>query len=597
MKITKIRIEGMHDVLDKTYTFGDITYINGKNGAGKSTILQAIQLGLLGYIPGYPKTNEGVFRHARSKCLSVTLTLDDGGVEFNIVRSWTADGQSVKYSETIPPALNLNAILQDIELPVFNFNDFTGLSANKMKEWFIAFLPDSDDSKIDWRKELTDSLGDLELTDSGLIDRMLDKISEYEKPGVSSVDVIKSANNMFKESEQYTKGEIDSLNKTIQSLTYYSDLKCGDEQELENQIAELSAKRDKVIQYNTAVSQRNTIVNKLANIEVLAGSYGEDMRVPKLNESITSSKAKIDELNGQIDELKNQLREADINANSYSGLANSSGLCPYTQEACKTAESKISEAKKAKAKADKACNEIRDKLNGLSAELNKAKSEYTSSSDSLRIIESNYREASMLSGMLKDLPEDPGVTLQEVTDSITQLTADLNKLKANNVYKRSIDTFTMNKFGYESNIKAYKIWTKLTGPNGLQNRVVSGPFDALTADMNKHLSAMFNEPTECKFNLSEKANSFSFGIMRDDKYILFETLSAGERCLYTLALLSCIIERTNSPVKLLIVDDLVDHLDDANAEFLFNSLANIKDIQIVLAGVKPCNIDSIKLSV
>ena len=40
MKIKSIYIDGLHNAISKTYTFGDIVYIFGNNGAGKSTLLR-----------------------------------------------------------------------------------------------------------------------------------------------------------------------------------------------------------------------------------------------------------------------------------------------------------------------------------------------------------------------------------------------------------------------------------------------------------------------------------------------------------------------------------------------------------------------------
>ena len=51
MRIKSVHIQGMHNVEDKTYQLSNATYFYGENGAGKSTVLQAIQLALLGYIP------------------------------------------------------------------------------------------------------------------------------------------------------------------------------------------------------------------------------------------------------------------------------------------------------------------------------------------------------------------------------------------------------------------------------------------------------------------------------------------------------------------------------------------------------------------
>ena len=91
-----------------------------------------------------------------------------------------------------------------------------------------------------------------------------------------------------------------------------------------------------------------------------------------------------------------------------------------------------------------------------------------------------------------------------------------------------------------------------------------------------------------QFNISNKANSFSFGLMRNGIYIPYDLLSSGEKCLYTLALMICITNRSKSPLKLLLLDDAFDHLDPQTIENTFTTLKNIPDIQFIFAGVQMC---------
>ena len=63
-KVKSITINGIHKIDHARYEFDQNTYICGPNGVGKSTILTAIQLALLGKIPGQPATNAAIFRHA-----------------------------------------------------------------------------------------------------------------------------------------------------------------------------------------------------------------------------------------------------------------------------------------------------------------------------------------------------------------------------------------------------------------------------------------------------------------------------------------------------------------------------------------------------
>ena len=65
-------------------------------------------------------------------------------------------------------------------------------------------------------------------------------------------------------------------------------------------------------------------------------------------------------------------------------------------------------------------------------------------------------------------------------------------------------------------------------------------------------------------------------------------LSSGEKCIYTLALMMSIVQRCNSPLNVIMIDDLLDHLDDENAKMMFDSLSKIEEEQFILAGVKEC---------
>ena len=90
MKLESIEIHGMHriDAKGKVYNLDDTNYLTGPNGAGKSTVLQAIQLALLGYIPGTDKKPAAIFAHACAPVMSVTATILNGGERITITRTY-----------------------------------------------------------------------------------------------------------------------------------------------------------------------------------------------------------------------------------------------------------------------------------------------------------------------------------------------------------------------------------------------------------------------------------------------------------------------------------------------------------------------------
>lgn len=146
--IKSIRIIGMHNVEDRTYTFNEVmNYFVGPNGAGKSTILNAIQLALLGYIPGTAKQTSQIMKHANGPIMDVTLTLSSNGNDVSIQRRWTNTGKTIKTTIIVTPSAyseyHIKSLVQQMEMPIFNFSDFVGMTANKMKEWFINYLPSS----------------------------------------------------------------------------------------------------------------------------------------------------------------------------------------------------------------------------------------------------------------------------------------------------------------------------------------------------------------------------------------------------------------------------------------------------------------------
>jgi DNA repair exonuclease SbcCD ATPase subunit len=127
MKIKSVYIDGLHNAINKTYQFNDMVYLFGHNGAGKSTVLQAIQFALLGYIPGTAKNSkEALLRHSPTDEIDVKLTLiDDTNTEILVRRKINKAGNTLS---TFPENYDLTPIISGIELPIFNFNEFVSIS-------------------------------------------------------------------------------------------------------------------------------------------------------------------------------------------------------------------------------------------------------------------------------------------------------------------------------------------------------------------------------------------------------------------------------------------------------------------------------------
>lgn len=99
MQIDTLTIQDLKG-LNVAETLGAETLIVGKNFTGKTARMQAIQLALLGYIPGIGKTNPDIFALASGPVLSVTAQTKDAAY----TRTLRSSGKSVSRDDNAPAA-------------------------------------------------------------------------------------------------------------------------------------------------------------------------------------------------------------------------------------------------------------------------------------------------------------------------------------------------------------------------------------------------------------------------------------------------------------------------------------------------------------
>lgn len=617
IKLVKIVIEGMHNVSRKTYNLQNLTYLHGPNGAGKSTVMQAIQLALLGYIPGTSKASkEALFKHSNGHLLGVTLYLQDDDTMVKIERVWSGTGSTIHSSVNIEPSgYDIHEVIAELELPIFNFNEFIDLTANKMKDWFIEFLPSSK-INIDWADVLQKSAQDAGFDITSGASFIQSAIHDIENMSETGLDLVRAANKTFKTALSFKKKELERAQATIQSLIYYDDIDSSISiDELDDQLAvyeSLKAAREFAKQCITANARIEAQLQDYADCtEVSAESDSRyiaaaeecaqiDVELSEAATRISQYQQDMDALRAEQLELKSKQTELDAENKAKQSIVDSNGICPFTQSRCDSVQPLIKEYKQQINDNLKVIEALQTEFNKLSQSIHDVAAKVATINDNIATLHSQqlvcnntmsdikhrYADKHQLSLQIVIVPDtedddsDIDALIQELKD--TQI-----KYEANRKYNKLIDTLTANKYAVEQEILAYKAWILLTDVNGLQSTAeATQPFVELQIDMNKYLHAVFGESVTAKFNVSAKANSFSFGVERDSVYIPFNLLSSGEKCMYTLSLMMSLTQLSKSPLKLVMVDDLLDHLDDVNIDRLFTSLETIEDIQMIFAGVK-----------
>jgi hypothetical protein len=181
---------------------------------------------------------------------------------------------------------------------------------------------------------------------------------------------------------------------------------------------------------------------------------------------------------------------------------------------------------------------------------------------------------------------DTSYTIEDCIALENKCIEDIQHITANETYANMHDNVLSEKYAVETSIEILKAYEKLTGPNGLPSRMNISKFAEFAGNISFILREITGHTAEIVFEISESANSFSFGYNTEDgKYVPYEMMSSGEKCIFNIALMISILDRLNTPIKLILADDIFDHLDEENIDKLFDYVYNNDKVQFIFAGV------------
>lgn len=594
MKVVSVTIQGMHNVGKKTYKFGNLNYLRGPNGAGKTTVMQAIQFALFGYIPGQNATNEAVFSHSNGIAMQVKLVLDDDGNKVIINRTIQKAAKSISSRVEIEPdCYSLEDIIGNVELPVFKFNELLALSPNKLKEWFISYLPATKDSLV-WRDALSRKIEDLKGIDKdALVD---DECKVIDAMNLLGLEEVKAANQHFKECVSFYKGKVASSQTTIQSLIMYDDVSDEyTEEDIAAQLESVEKERRAIHAYTRAVDTNNRLRDQISKLGTCSDSLESDEGYTDLLEEEKEVSSKLKELRDRHTSLLSELEDLNARRVKLESVIFGKGVCQYTDAVCPSIASKLPEYE----------SEMGNLLDTIKQHMTRVRQSLDTISDTeshlkninsmIRQFQERYSHRDIIMSQMVEVPKyEPARSDQECEVEISRLVDLLSKVKANKRYNQLVDQLTNEKFQNELTLEAYKRWAKMSGENGVQTVLMNKPFEEFAVKISSNLSRFFGSNVRAQFNLVEKANSFNFGLYKEDEdvYIPFNLLSSGEKCLYTIAFMIAILNSSDSKLTFVMIDDMLDHLDDDNINRMFDALKNVSDIQFLFAGVKDCSVEN-----
>lgn len=603
MKLHGITITGMHNTEHETYRFLNFTYLTGNNGAGKSTVLQAIQLALLGYIPGTGKTKSDIAEHSSSTETRIELDFGVAMIGWNLRKS----GKGVTI-ESDASQDDIDDILGNLKLPVFSFSEFTDMSSNKLKDWFIDFLP-SDSTAIDWKITICKALAAAGISmESPDVEQLISELAFRASDCADTpLEQVRGFNAYLKDYLSIAKAEILRIQKTIESLVYYEDI--GDMssetpesikasiESYQDKLAELKAKSNAIMGAKSRIEHyMGLIQNSGLDIESMPEDLESSLEYRNLSEKAKCYQSDIDYYTDRINGYNARLAEIKYSMSQYNSIVSAPDTCPYCDIPCESLDS-------ARERAQELLVSLQEELDELNSQMSDAVNLRETAKRHLHDVEKRmtlYKQAveSYLPAIQKDReiansdPSEIESQIEVCKESIGKLTDVLAKIKANMQYSELSDTIMKDKMLAETRAEVLKVLAKLTDVNGMQTSIMERPFIEFSDEISEIYSEIMNDESKFAFNLESKANSFGFGIIRDGKYIGFDYLSSGEKSLVTLSLLVGIVLKSNAKLKILLIDDMLDHLDAERSALCFDALYKLceaHDIQIIAAGVIPCD--------
>ena len=604
MYIDSVTIDGLHRIEQPTTIklFGQpIVYICGKNGTGKSTILQAIHFCLYGYFEGTPKTKSAILAH--SNCNKIEVSVDivaDNQSHITATRKIEKVGNKINESfDQSDYSVNLDYSKVGA-IPSLDFSSFLGMTSNKQKETLASLIPTTSINKDVVINKLS-ALPSYNEESSYILDQIN---GSFET--MSSVDDIAKVDSFLKSIQSSVNADLKRATSTAQSLIFYSDVDSGlSESDVSSSLNILNEKYQRALKSENIKesNDKTKFQMKSLGLDSLNSTLDEDQDYVQLVEIRDNLKGELSKAATKHETLRDNYTASRSGIDQLRKVLNSGTTCPILNITCddlvansQSISSQIDENTAYLTKAESDLSEAKRAYDSLLEKTN-------SNAKQIASLEKKYNTRdTLLSSMREEI---------EVTESsdviraeMEKLTDTLAKVKANKKYEALQKEVNEEKFSYERQLAFLKEAVKLTGANGIQTEAMKEPFVKIEKFMNEELSSIVdygNKYTDeniwwmsignhykrlgkVRFNIEAKANSFDFGFESGDRFVSFSYLSSGERTMFSVLFLIALSHISNVELKTALIDDMLDNLDYDSFNAIMNAL-DCKDVHLICAGV------------
>ncbi len=487
------------------------TLIIGTNGAGKSTILDALTFSLYG--KSFRKINKAqLVNSTNEKDCKVEIEFSIGDTEWKVIRGIKPNIFKIyRNEEPLDQSANANDQQKWLEQNVLkmNYKSFTQIvilgSSN-----FVPFMQLNSPS----RREVVEDLLDIKIFSSmnGLIKEKIrsvkDEIRTLDFKKDSLLDKVEMQTNLIKEIENQSKENIDEKKKKITQLFTEADNYVDENEALENEAADRKKDLEKLMGASEKLKKLNNLWGKISNKVTTATKEHEFFQENRVCPTCTQSIDEDFRIN-KIDDSQNKKQEL--------------------QQGFKELEEAIQK------------EELREStFNSLSQEVSKL----------LNGITKNNTHISGCQTQIRQLESE----IQRVTEQLANRNTEHDRLATFNSNLQETYTHLAEK---KENISYYDFTYSLLKDGGVKAKIIKKYLPLINQQVNKYLQMM---DFYINFKLDEEFNETIESPIHED--FSYASFSEGEKMRIDLALLFTWREvarfKNSVNTNLLIMDEVFD---------------------------------------